>query len=176
MASETNIEYHNGIKFWQEAQGDLTVKGAEGFLTDPNKSKRNAKEHKAVSAGTGDDAGHLIARKFGGPDLPCNFTRQNYKQNRGGGTYYDAETEWSSLLAKGEQVWVQVKAKTREGGIDRTFYREVQWKSRAKGGKFTVGTPVYYLNSESDKSRAAAGIVPKQYEKDADVIPIGRRS
>ena len=171
-SSKTQVHQYGTLRFWTEETPAYSMKVAEGFLSAPNRSPRNKKEHELISKGTGDHAGHLIARRFGGPDAACNFTRQNYLQNRGGGTYYQAESTWAAALAEGARVHVIVRAKTRSGET-RTFYREAEWTITSKTGQKIQGK-VSYLNNESDKTREASGIPTMQYATPAPIIPIRR--
>jgi hypothetical protein len=46
--------------------------------------QRDVVAQRAVSKGRADDAGHLAAHQFGGPEAPY-VSIQNYQQNQGGG-------------------------------------------------------------------------------------------
>ncbi len=164
----------SGLQFWSEETGTFAVKRASGWLTDPNPTRRDRKAHELVSKDKGDDAGHLIARRFGGPDLPCNFGRQNWKQNRFGGTYFQVESMWAKELAAGNRVKVTVQEKTYLQGdgelkrTDRAFYRLVEWWV----GTFPRQThgSLEFLNSESEKMRKAMGVEVRQHNYTNNVI------
>jgi hypothetical protein len=84
-----------------------------------------------VSKGRGDDAGHLIAHQFGGPEAPYNLSIQNYRQNQGGGTYWDLEQRWASQLKSGVAVDVTVREMSRKGE-NRPYHRHVSWLETQK--------------------------------------------
>jgi DNA/RNA non-specific endonuclease len=169
---KTEVQCYGKLRFWSEETPKYTIKVAQGFLGKPNADKRSRKAHEAISKGSGDHAGHLIARRFGGPDAACNLARQNYMQNRGGGTYYTVEDIWAEALDGGAEVYVTVREKTLLGK-DRTFYRDAEWTITSKT-KGETHDKICFLNTESDKTRAATGLPTKQYDTPADVIPLRR--
>ncbi len=163
------------FRFWCNDTAGFSIKGAEGWLGGANTSKRDRAAHEAVSYGSGDDAGHLIARRFGGPDTAANFGKQNWIQNRGGGTYFKTETMLWDALKAGSRVHLKVEEKTYKGtdekagrSGDRAFYRMMQWLIIDKANQRSGGS-VAFLNSESQRMRDAMGIEVKQYDSMAKV-------
>jgi hypothetical protein len=78
------------LRLWREATASHDIKFAAGRLqargsVDP---QHDLAAQRAVSKDRGDDAGHLLARQFGGREAPYNLSIQNYRQNQGGGTYW----------------------------------------------------------------------------------------
>ena len=53
-----------------------------------------------------DHGGHLIARRFGGPEIPENHIAQATNINRG--LYRRLENKWDKALAKGKEVEVEI--------------------------------------------------------------------
>ena len=119
---------HGSLRFWREATASHDIKFAVGRLQAPGSvdPQRDLAAQRAVSKGRGDDAGHLIAHQFGGPEAPYNLSIQNYWQNEGGGTYWDLEQRWASQLKSGVAVDVTVREMSRKGE-DRPYHRHVSW-------------------------------------------------
>ena len=108
---------------------------AKGRLGVPGKVKvhRNSAAQKAVSAGTGDDAGHLIGNRFGAPGTAENLGRQHWLINEG--EYRKLENYWEKKLKKGTGIEVTVTEKTIKGKYeDRPFVREIEWTEIAPNG------------------------------------------
>ena len=53
-----------------------------------------------------DHGGHLIARRFGGPEIPENHIAQAANINRG--LYRKLENKWDKALGKGKEVEVEI--------------------------------------------------------------------
>lgn len=143
-------------------QRGTTRKSAKGVLGVPGEV-RQARDHGAqdrVAGKTGDDAGHLLGTQFGAPGGEGNLSRQNWIQNRGGGTFYDLERHWTRQLKKGTRIEVEVTDVTRVGE-DRPFMRKVVWKETTPDG--TVSNHrLDFANADSAKRREAAGVeLPK---------------
>ena len=107
---------HGTLRFWREATATHDIKFAAGKLQVPGAvdRQRDIVAQRAVSKGRGDDAGHLIAHQFGGPEAPYNLSIQNYRQNQGGGTYWDLEQRWASELKNGVVIDVTVREMSRK--------------------------------------------------------------
>lgn len=151
---------HGGKKY--------TVREAEGVLGVPGKIQTHgipSTTQKAVSAGSGDDAGHLIGKQFGAPGDARNLSRQNWRQNESGGTWHDLEKSWANKLKSGTGVKVKVKEFTPEGA-DRPLWREIEWEEISPNGMVTKYTSPKYLNTHTadaphrDGSRTQQGIPP----------------
>jgi hypothetical protein len=108
---------HGSLRFWRESTPTHDIKFAAGKLEVPGTSerRRDIGEQRAISKGRGDDAGHLIAHQFGGPEAPYNLSIQNYRQNQGGGTYWDLEQRWAGQLKEGVQIDVTVREMSHKG-------------------------------------------------------------
>jgi hypothetical protein len=104
---------HGTLRFWRESTPTHDIKFAAGKLQTPGtvdrQPQRDVVAQRAVSKGRGDDAGHLVAHQFGGPEAPYSLSIQNYQQNQGGGTYWDLEQRWAGQPKSGVGVDVTVR-------------------------------------------------------------------
>lgn len=167
MANETEERTVNGFRFWSKTTNDHQIKYAAGKLQAPGAAgARDLKAQRAVSRGTGDDAGHLIGHQFGGPEIPGNLSLQHYEQNRGGGTFYDLEKRWAEKLVAGVPVEVEIREMTR-AGEDRPYHRHVQWTEGV--GPSQRREVADFMNSESPRGRLAKGIATELYANSAVV-------
>jgi hypothetical protein len=68
---------HGTLRFWRESTPTHDIKFAACKLQTPGTvdRQRDVVAQRAVSKGRGDDAGHLIAHQFGGPEAPYNLSR-----------------------------------------------------------------------------------------------------
>ena len=112
---------------------------------------------RSVSAGTGDDAGHLISRENGGSDRRENLTPQNHVANESG-TWRDHERARNRTLAEGYDIHTKVTDTTRPNE-DRPFYRKDEWRETAPTGETTEHS-MLFANPHTPESRAARGIPP----------------
>jgi DNA/RNA non-specific endonuclease len=167
--SETAERTVNGFRFWSKTTNDHQIKYAAGKLQVPGTAgARDLKAQRAVSRGTGDDAGHLIGHQFGGPEIPGNLSLQHYGQNRGGGTFYDLEKRWAEKLQAGVSIDVEIREMTR-AGEDRPYHRHVEWTEGV--GPSQRREVADFMNAESQRGRLAKGIVPETY-KDSVVVEL----
>ncbi|MBY0398430.1 MAG: DNA/RNA non-specific endonuclease [Thermoleophilia bacterium] len=114
-------------KVYREAAGRLGVPGQV-------KVHRDKGAQRALSAGTGDDAGHLIGNRFGAPGGADNLGLQNLVSNRGG-SYKQLEDSWAKKLEEGAGIEVKVTDVTIKGKYDdRPFMRRVEWTEVAPDG------------------------------------------
>lgn len=154
---------------------DKVHKIAEGWLGVPGRVKtyRSATAQKGVSAGTGDDAGHLIGNQFGAAGDERNLSLQNWIMNRGQGTWFDLEKQWADLLQSGHKVRVKV---TDIGEVGkRPYHRKAEWTVVAPDGRTTTHHSMDYMNATTPKSRLATGEVNKfPPGHEAKVIPIDK--
>lgn len=166
---------HGTLRFWREVTPTHDVKFASGKLQVPGSSdsKRDLVAQRAVSSGRGDDAGHLIAHQFGGPETPSNLSIQNYRQNQGGGTYWDLEQRWSSQLKSGVEVDVTVREMTRKGE-DRPYHRHVSWLETHKDA--LVLGELDFVNTMSPKGRKADGLPKVEYVNPAKIVDLTKHS
>jgi DNA/RNA non-specific endonuclease len=160
---------HGSLRFWREATASHDIKFAAGRLQAPGSvdPQRDLAAQRAVSKGRGDDAGHLIAHQFGGPEAPYNLSIQNYRQNQGGGTYWDLEQRWASQLKSGVAVDVTVREMSRKGE-DRPYHRHVSWLETHK--ESLVLGELDFVNTMSPKGRRAEGIRKVGSDNPAKVI------
>jgi hypothetical protein len=126
--------------------GRLNPPGVDSF-------PRDAKAQRALSSGTGYDAGHLIAHQFGGPEIPANLSLQNHIMNQGGGAYYESERQWAEQLKAGGAVAVHVTEHTRAND-GAHFYRKVETVTTSPRGEVTYDEQLY-ANFESERVREA---------------------
>jgi len=143
-------EYASDGKTYKQATGQLGVPGR--VLTHRNKVAQ-----RAVSEGTGDDAGHLIGDRFGAPGGPENLSPQNWISNQYG-TYKELENVWAEKLRSGTDITVTVTDVTR-GSEDRPFMREVRWTELGADGRYT-SLDLTFANTQTPKSREARGVEP----------------
>lgn len=154
--------------FRQWTQGSYAYKEASGELGVPGKvaTHRSAAAQRAMSAGTGEHAGHLIAIQFGAPGDIRNLGLQNPNMNtfapkrlqaafRGpGGSYHDLESRWSDQLKAGSRIWVTVKDKYNKGE-NRPFSRWVQWIETKPGASSGSASELEFGNFGSPQQVAA---------------------
>jgi hypothetical protein len=164
---------HGTLRFWREATATHDIKFAAGTLQVPGAvdRQRDVVAQRAVSKGRGDDAGHLIAHQFGGPEAPYNLSIQNYRQNQGGGTYWDLEQRWARELKSGVAVDVTVREMSRKGE-DRPYHRHVSWLETHKDA--LVLGELDFVNTMSPKGRVAEGIPKVEFASQAKLVDVPR--
>lgn len=166
-----DISHH--FRHYEQIVGPGRHQVSEGWLGVPGhvRTHRSTTAQRNVSGGTGDDAGHQIADRFGARGDQKNLARQNWKQNRGNGTFYDLEKHWDQLLASGHKVRVKV-SDVFDAGAARPRYRKVEWEVVTPDGKSRSAHQLDFLNAETDASRNAAGYVnPFPPDHQAKVYP-----
>ncbi len=164
-----DVETVNGFRFWTKTTPEAEVKFAAGKLQVPGSAgPRDLAAQRAVSRGTGDDAGHLIGHQFGGPETPANLSLQHHAQNQGGGTYYNLEQRWAEKRLAGIEVDVEIR-ETKRVGDDRPFHRHVEWTEGA--GQTLQYGELDFVNPESERVRTLKGIVLPTYP-DSEVIDL----
>lgn len=157
MVGHTPVKHFGRLRFWSQQTSTVTTKVGAGELILQAAGKRKGQVMRSVSAGTGDDAGHLIAKQFGGPDDVCNLGRQNWIQNQSKGTYRQQELRWVDALSSGARVFVIVQEHTLIKNPDRPFCRKVDWKIRNANGSVDRGE-LLFSNNDSEKVRKALGL------------------
>lgn len=137
----------------------LKYKIAEGPLGKPSEVEqhRSGYEQSKVSAGTGDDAGHLIGNIFGGSGGGENLSLQNWKANEFG-TFKKLENAFRSKLENGTKIDVKVTDVTRVGE-ERPYHRIVEWTETAPDGTVTKNK-LDFANMHTPESRDAQGVKP----------------
>ena len=132
-----------GYLFRRVNNDRFVTEEVSGLLKKPSqvlKKKLDRTELKKISEGTGEHAGHRIARRFGGPDCPENLGLQNpnintwspkavrdeYYCTDGGASYYKLEAEWAQKLEDGWSIFVIVRDQIPVNG-KRPAYRDVTW-------------------------------------------------
>lgn len=136
-----------------------SVRKASGSLGVPGKVQTYdipKGVQKTVSGGSGDDAGHLIGRQFGGPGDARNLSKQNWRQNQGGGTWHQLERDWAEKLESGVGVRVEIKEFTPDGA-GRPAWREVSWEEVGLDGRVTRHPTVDYMNTHTADAAHRAG-------------------
>ncbi len=135
------------------------VKSAKGELGVPGQVQevRDEASQKAVSKGTGDDAGHLIANIFGGAGDERNLGAQNWQSNEFG-TWKELENYWSDKLKSGTKIFVEVKEATKRGE-NRPYRRVAEWTEVDAAGNIT-NHDLDFGNFHTPESREAQNIPP----------------
>jgi hypothetical protein len=176
-AVEALPDISHTFRFGTITRGRNTVQWAEGRLGVPGRvrvhdsaANHRAITHHASGSHPGDQAGHLIGRQYGAPDVPENLTPQNYvtnsRANRADdwipqgqsryGTYRRLEDRWTELLGSGTGVHVRVEDVFRAGET-RPFMRRVEWTEIAADGS-EVRRSLDFMNPHTPNSRAAQGV------------------
>lgn len=149
---------------WRE--GNFEYEEISGRLGVPGQvmTHRSVADQRAMSAGTGDHAGHRIGVQFGAPGDARNMSLQNANINtrapRGlqetfhgpGGSYLDLENLWAQKLRNGTGIEVRVRDRYRPGE-SRPVSRLVEWTETAPNGAVTHHTGLEFLNTTSPQSR-----------------------
>ena len=143
-------EFERNGKSYKEGSGRLGVPGRVQTF-------RETGAQRGVSAGTGDDAGHLIGNRFGATGGPENLSQQNWIANRYG-SYKGLEDDWAERLRQGSDIEVTVTDVTRPGE-DRPFMRDVSWAETLPDGTVRK-EQLTFMNSHTPKSRTAQDIPP----------------
>jgi hypothetical protein len=144
---------------YEELSGDLGVPGKV-------MKHRLIAEQNAVSAGTGEHAGHRIGVQFGAPGGACNLSLQNPNANTyapkhlqpvfqgSGGNYLRLEREWARQLKDGYKIWVSVRDMYRPGEV-RPISRKVTWIETTPEKVRMPARTLEFVNFGSPQSRAA---------------------
>ena len=154
------------FKFKDGNRSGYFFKEASGYLGTPGDvaTHRDINEQRAVSAGTGEHAVHLIGIQFGAPGDLRNLGLQNPNTNTfapkplqeafqgSGGNYLKLEAAWSELLKLGYKIHVTVTDKYR-ANENRPYTRSVQWTEHPPHGEATQRS-VEFVNFTSPQSRA----------------------
>jgi hypothetical protein len=159
-APPTLVDVSGRFNFGETVAPNGTIyKTARGELGEPGKvvRHRSGSSQRGVSAGTGDDAGHLIGDRFGAPGDDRNLSPQNWRANQFG-TFKQLENFWAAKLKAGSRVEVEVTDVTR-AGEDRPFMRTVRWRETFPDGTADTGQ-LTFANTHTPKSRAARQIPP----------------
>lgn len=173
-AADPNVpvkaDVRDNFTFDQYQRNGKTYKWGRGILGKAGEVVKHddPAAKRSVSRGTGDDAGHLIARMYGGPSGAENLSRQNWIQNEYG-TFRNLEQYWESQQNKGFEIEVQVTDVTK-AGADRPFLRNVQWTETAPDGT-KVDHSLDFVNTTTTESRQAAGSQPTPSGSGGKVLP-----
>ncbi|KAA9396515.1 DUF4157 domain-containing protein [Haloarcula sp. CBA1130] len=167
----TKKDVSHRFNSYTEQKGDTIHETTEGVLGIPGEvmTHRNNPAQKRVSKGTGDDAGHRIANKFGAPGNESNLAQQNWIANRYG-TFRDLEKRWGRKLKNGMQIRAKVTDVTRKGE-SRPFYRKVTWEETTIDGS-TETKQLIFANMHTPKSRTKQDIPSTTSDSTADLIDI----
>jgi hypothetical protein len=93
-------------KFTTDSSGRLTKAAGELEFGDAGRSANAAADARKLGE-VGDQAGHLIARRFNGPKDLYNLVPQDAKLNMG--LYKKMENEWAAALNEGKSVKVSIE-------------------------------------------------------------------
>lgn len=155
--------WSNGRYWYKEASGELGVPGRVA-------TNRVVAAQRAMSARTGEHAGHLIGIQFGAPGDIRNLGLQNANMNTfaprtlhavfqgPGGSYHNLESDWSEQLKAGTRIRVTVRDKYR-AGENRPFSRWVQWIETDPGASSSTTRELEFANFSSPQYRAANRLV-----------------
>lgn len=137
------------------AKGKWTVREAQGTLGVPSRvvNPSSAVARRKLSPGTGDDAGHLIAGRFGAPGKAENLGLQNWIANTG--SWYKMEDAWAVKLEAGYGIRVKISEFSYRGE-SRGAWRRVEWTEVSPTGRISVHS-LDFANTTSVKSRKATG-------------------
>ena len=173
-----HVEHHGALRFWEERdeQTGVTVKHAAGRLDLPPRGSqaRDIGAQRALSQGTGYHAGHLIAHRFGGPEIAGNLSLQNHLINQGGGAYFKQEQRWADELRAGNAVAVHIREVSRDDASPAFQYRDIQTVITKPTGELTRET-IAFLNPETEKARQATRRVVPQLDEPATIINLDPR-
>ena len=154
--------WRQGSFEFEELSGELGVPG--DVMTH-----RSLQDQRAMSAGTGEHAGHRIGIQFGAPGDARNLSLQNPNMNtyaprdlqvvfRGpGGNYLRLESTWTDRLKAGCRIWVRVRDKYRVGD-GRPISRQVEWIETDANGVKAGPRLLEFGNFSSPQARGAAGV------------------
>ena len=147
-----------------------SVQTAEGELGVPGTvhTHRSQSAQRAVSTGTGDDAGHLLGNRFGAPGDGRNLARQNWIANEVG-TFKALEDYWDGQLRSGTRIRAKVSDFTRPGA-ERPYMRVAEWSETLADGTVKKNRLVF-ANFDTVESRTAAGYVPTSVPGGGKVLP-----
>lgn len=136
-------------------KGKWTVREAEGTLGVPSRvvNPSSATARRKLSPGTGDDAGHLIAGRFGA-GATQNLGLQNWVANRSG-SWYKMEDDWAAKLEAGYGIRVKI-SEFSYLGESRGAWRRVEWTEVWPTGRISVHS-LDFANTTSVNSRKATG-------------------
>ncbi|MEW5839513.1 DNA/RNA non-specific endonuclease [Nitrososphaera sp.] len=96
-------------RFSKDETENFTYKIAEGRLVPPSIVQKhyNPAARSELSSGTKEHAGHIIGRRFGGPEVEENLFLQDPTMNVG--EWKALENEWARLLEEGTGVEVEIR-------------------------------------------------------------------
>ncbi len=128
--STVNVVSSGGYKFSSDSQGRSGPAWGELRLQPNQKRSRGAQRNAGKpDRRASDHGGHLIAREFGGSEIPENHVAQDAKINRG--IYRRLENKWKNALRRGNKVEVRIIPKYK-GSSRRPDYLEVKYKINGK--------------------------------------------
>ena len=125
-ATGTMAVQTGGYRFSRDAQGRSgTASGALRRQPDQVRSRSVQRNAGKPDRQPSDHGGHLIARRFGGPEIPENHIAQAANINRG--LYRRLENKWDKALRKGKEVEVEITP-NYTGSSKRPDFLEVRYK------------------------------------------------
>ena len=111
-----NIRYRTddgeGREYYYETdeQGRI-IKCETNNLQHKNREGRLEHNPDTPDKNSTDDAGHLIADRFGGSPELDNLVSQDSELNRRGGDWYAMEEEWAKAIEEGKTVEIEIEVK-----------------------------------------------------------------
>ena len=144
-------------KFSTKEKGGKVYKQASGELGHPDTTLQHhdPEARRAVSGGTGDDAGHLIKKSAGAPEDVRNLSRQNWISNRIG-SWRSLEKTWDAKQRSGIKINVTVTDVTKKGE-KRPYWRHVEWTETSINGT-VMRDSADFLNTTSKRGREQEGV------------------
>ncbi|MEM2140769.1 DNA/RNA non-specific endonuclease [Nitrososphaera sp.] len=145
-------------RFSKDETENFTYKIAEGRLVPPSLAQKhyNAAARSELSEGTKEHAGHIIGRRFGGPEIEDNLFLQDPTMNVG--EWKALENEWARLLEDGTGVEVNIRVVFPKNNPDipagRASGLVAKWKKILPDGTEEEFTH-YFLNPMKSGAKKA---------------------
>ena len=131
--------------------------------------RESSKAQRRVSRGTGDDAGHRIGNRFGGPPDESNLDLQNWIQNQYG-TFRKLEIYWEKTLNEDVRVIASV-SDYKIKGSNRPYKRVAKWTEIYPDGT-TKENILEFANPHTKKSRKSQNIPSRVNNQTNNVIHV----
>ena len=114
-----------GYVYGTDSRGRVTQAYSAKLELEPGIRTRSELASARGLGQSGDDAGHLIAARFGGSDSTWNLAPQDSNLNRG--AWNQMERKWSVAVADGHQVSINVMANYVGEDMRPASYRVQYW-------------------------------------------------
>ena len=124
LPSDASI-VEGGYVYGTDSRGRVTQAYSAKLELEPGIRTRSELTSARGLGQSGDDAGHLIAARFGGSDSTWNLAPQDSNLNRG--AWNQMERQWSSAVLDGHQVSINVMANYVGGDMRPASYSVQYW-------------------------------------------------